>query len=135
MFTLYSNPSLLELECTYGNNVTHKLVYLHICLGLGLSAESRALKLYFTIVPITTYSVGVILGLPYTHGAPDRGRGYRHQVIFNYSAGHSGPVGLNRGFFLIAVRDPVPFPTRGACCYRWVSPLGPIRTGLFGKCS
>ena len=55
MFTLYSNPSLLELECTYGNNVTHKLFYWHICLGLGLSAESRALKLYFTIVPITKY--------------------------------------------------------------------------------
>ena len=35
------------------------------------------------------------------------------------------------GGFLIAVRDPVPFPTGGACCSRH---LGPIGTGLPGKC-
>ena len=33
------------------------------------------------------------------------------------------------GFFLIAVGDPVPFPTGGACCFSWVSRLGAYRDG------
>ena len=39
--------------------------------------------------------------------------------------------GLNRGGFGVMlmrmVRSPVPFPTRGACCFRLVSHLGDYR--------